>query len=239
MTTPPDPEALLVRAATDPTDDAAREAFTGALLEAQVVVLGEARAGGGFQPLVLGGPAGPVVAFFSSPEAAEVARGQSPEGVSLTAQVVTCRDFWSAALRNNAACVLNPWSPYVREFTTTEMSDLLAGVTPGTQQPAVAAPTQVEVGEPTTVPAGLLDALGAHARALGAVDTATLAWIRYPDGLQGYLLDISTDLPREQVVAGLELIAPLLGSATMDVSVTTPDVPGLATSVPAFYARTT
>lgn len=230
-------EQLLVAAASG--RPGASQDFERELLAATVHVAGWERADGSFSPLQIEGPEGPVLPLFTSEArvreswpyvTAGLGPGASYGDAHLRVREAPARTVLEGVLRSSHAGVLNPHSGYGKVLTMAEMSRLLGGVSV-----EIGAGTRLEVGAPARVPAGLPEALRAHLLALGPgqVATARLAWVRYPDGLSGYLLEVMTELPRERVLAGVDGLVPLLGNVTLDVLVVAPDRPSIAGDVAA------
>ena len=192
---------LLAAAAEDPDDVALADRFAAALLAAPVTVLGTDTDDGGFRPLWVDGPTGSGVAFFSSAAAAQPLLAR-PDLPPLSAREVDGRTFLAMAVQQGTPAVLDVGNPYGKHVTLPEMADLLAGVRPGTTARAQEPGRLVEVGPAHDLPPALVADLARSAAALD-VESATLAAVRYADGLRGLLLEVVTALPREQVVAGL------------------------------------
>lgn len=226
-------EELLLRAADHPGDPDAGPAFVAAFMDASVGVPGTAQ-DGGFTPLVveLPGRRRAGLAFSHARRGAEWGRqwmasqavqgGQPtmPEGFEVRG--TTGRDLMRQLVGHDLGLVLNPGSRHGKEFFVAEMSDLLAGVDPGTTHRVQQQGATVEVGVPAYVPDGLVEQLRDGFTALGGVETATLAWIRYEDGLQGYLLGLTTARPREEVLPVVEQAVDVLEGRTLDVTVGPP-----------------
>ncbi len=211
-------EELLVEAAEHPEDRAARERFTQALLESTVLVPGQDE-DDGFAPLSIPGDNGlPAVAFFTSAAPMELALSQLGIREVRVAEL-PCREFWTTSVRHNTGTTLNPLSPYGKPYPATEMSDLLHGVDEESIEREMRPGETYAVREPADVPAPVLPALREHLDRLSGVEAASLAWMTKPDGLEGYLLVVRTDLPDHDVVEGVEQVVPLLGGQTLDVLV--------------------
>lgn len=238
-------EVLLGRAATHPGDAEAGPAFVAAFMEASVGVPGTAE-DGGFTPLVIDLPghrrAG--VAFTHSVRGAEWGRqwmqAQTVLGVpaamppGFEVRGTTGRDLMRQLVGHDLGLVLNPGSRNGKEFFVAEMSDLLAGVDPGTTHRVQQQSASVEVGVPAHVPDGLVERLRDGLAGLGEVETATLAWIRYADGLQGYLLGVTTARSREAVLPVVEAAVGLLEGRTLDVTIGPPGATLLTAGVEPF-----
>jgi type III secretion system (T3SS) SseB-like protein len=229
-------DALLAEAASSGDPQATRR-FTDALLDATVGVLLATAPDGRVSPVSVSTHDVTAVPFFTTPDKAQDAvRGlDRPEVRDVP---IACRELFAEAVRNNATLALNPYSPVGKAFTVAEMSDLLAGIEPGTRTRVAAADTRLLVGEPAHVPPGLVEGLRDYLHGLGEVDSASLAWVQYPDGLQGYLLVVRTGLPRETVTAGINGPASNTDGRTIDVLVLAPGASDPASGVPPFYSRT-
>ncbi len=212
-------EELLVKAASA-TEAEDRDAFVHALLRSDVVIPGSMEEGD-FVPLILEFHNNPYVPFFTGEE-----RMRSFASVSGIASPVvfrmTCRELWASSLAHNCATVLNPGNPYGKEFLLPEMSDLLRGITPGTQRRTIQHEEQVSVGEPAVIPEGLLEVLQQRLGEAGNVGEARLLWIRYSDGLMGYFLEIVSLADQDSIISALHLNdipSELFNNTTLDVMV--------------------
>jgi hypothetical protein len=236
-------ERLLAAAATDP---AARPAFTAALLDAEVYVLGVIEG-----PVVDGGVTGegtslrlvgladgdgPVTPFFTSQQALT----RYLDGAAGTGEVdrrfvrLACRPFFE--MTRGSRLVLNPGSDHGKLFVPDEVEALLTGAEPGVTTEVLEADRQVLVGAAAHVPAELSDVLQ---RFLSErpVDAAHLGWIAHPDGHAGYLL-VVVAADRDAAMAGFGSLAigDVTGGETVDVIVLPPGSDdGLLRSVPRFY----
>ncbi len=228
-------EELLVEAVEHPDDRTARERFTTALLDSTVLVPGKDE-DDGFAPLSIPGENGlPAVAFFTSAAPMELALSQLGITETRVAEL-DCREFWTTSVRHNTATALNPLTPYGKPYPATEMSDILHGVDEHSLEREMQAGEQYAVRTPDDVPPAVHSALREHLGRLGSVKSAVLAWMTKPDGLQGYLLVVRTDLPAQDVVDGVEQVVPLLGGQTLDVLVQPlADTDDKAPGVEAFY----
>lgn len=233
---PADLDALLAEAASSGEAQAGRR-FTDALLASTVGVLLATGPDGRVSPVSVSTHEVTAVPFFTTPDKAQAAvRGLArPEVRDVP---IACRELFAEAVRNNATLALNPYSAVGKEFTVAEMSDLLAGVEPGTKTRHLSGGTTLLVGEPAYIAPGLIDGLRDYLHGLGGVDSAALAWVSYPDGLQGYLLVVRTTLPRETVNAGIDGPASRTEGRTIDVLVVRPGGDDTAANVPPFYSRT-
>ncbi|WP_375487407.1 SseB family protein [uncultured Jatrophihabitans sp.] len=231
MTT--DLDGLLAQAAVS-GDPAAARRFTDALLASTVGWLLAADPQGRQSPITVPTHGITAVPFFSTPDKAQDAlRTLARPG--LTEVPVACRDLFAQAVRNNAVTALNPFSQHGKSFTVPEMSDLLAGVDPASRTRVAGAGTTLLIGQPAYVAPGLVEGLTAYLEVLGGVDSASLAWVQYPDGLQGYLLAVRTALPRETVNAGINGPASRTEGRTLDVMVIAPGEHDPAAPVPPFF----
>lgn len=212
-------EQLLVAAAGSPEDEAAGRAFVSALLDGQLGVPGRATEGG-FSPEV-GEQGGRrfAVAFTHHARLERFLRTTGLDGSGLHTVGLLGRELFAHLVEANLSLLLNAGNGYGKEFTAPEMSDLLAGVAPGSRERVVPTATTLQVGEPAHVPAGLVDRLRAHIARVGGVDSAALAWVRYPDGLEGYLLEVAGPVQREDFLPGIDAAVGDLGERTLDVVV--------------------
>lgn len=232
-------EELLVRAADHPEDREAGPAFVAAFMDASLGVPGTSQ-DGGFTPLVteLSERRRAGLAFTHPVRGAYWGRqwtqtqGAMPPGFEVRG--TTGRDLMRQLVGHNLGLVLNPANRHGKEFLVAEMSDLLAGVDPGTTHRVQQQGSSVQVGEPAHVPDGLVERLTEGFTALGGVATAALAWVRYEDGLEGYLLGVTTSRPREEVLPVVETTVDLLGGHTLDVTIGEPGAPLLTAPVPPF-----
>ena len=71
----------------------------------------------------------------------------------------TGRELMRQLVGHNLGLVLNPANRHGKEFLVAEMSDLLAGVDPGTTHRVQQQGSSVQVGEPAHVPDGLVERL--------------------------------------------------------------------------------
>ncbi|KQT89130.1 hypothetical protein ASG49_15040 [Marmoricola sp. Leaf446] len=232
-------EQLLVHAAEHPGDREAGPAFVAAFMDASVGVPGTVQ-DGGFVPLVteLSERRRAGLAFTHPSRGAWWGRqwtqtqGEMPPGFEVRG--TTGRDLMRQLVGHNLGLVLNPANRHGKEFLVAEMSDLLAGVDPGTTHRVAQQGSSVEVGEPAYVPEGLVERLRDGFVALGGVATASLGWIRYEDGLQGYLLGVTTSRPRDEVLPVVERCVEVLEGRTLDVTVGPPGATLLTAHVPPF-----
>lgn len=231
-------EEMLVQAAEAPDDAAASARFTTAVLGASLGVPGVSEQGDQFAPLTIDDRSGrrfavaftQVARYRTFAAAMELAEGDydvhGVEGHALFAMLV----------RTNLPLLLNPHNDHGKEFTVPEMSDLLAGVGPGIRRRVVEQGTDIKVGTPSAVPEGLVERLTAYLSGLGGVERATLAWVEYPDGLQGYLLGIRSTRSREEILPGLGECVGDLGGRALDVTYAAPGEDLPTDSVEPFWA---
>ncbi|CAD5989766.1 enhanced serine sensitivity protein SseB C-terminal domain-containing protein [Agreia sp. COWG] len=163
-------ESLLVEASQD---RAAVPAFLTALLEATVFVSGVISDEGAadFSHLSTS-EGGSILPFYSSEERLRETIAAVP-GFEQRFVALPCRDLWQ--ITRGATLVLNPHSPYGKEFLPGEIGQLLDGEAVLTQR-IVDTDTEVFVGVPSHVPPGMTDALAelfAHHR---EVAEAVLGW---------------------------------------------------------------
>ena len=231
-------ERLLVAAADHPDDPDAGDAFAAALLTSTVGVAGTA-SDQGFAPLVRAYESGQYAVAFTHQLRWEQFVTTAPDLQEGSAQLmpIVVRDLFGHLVNGGLPLLLNPTNPYGKEFTVPEMSDRLQGIRPGTQERVVGHAQTVQVGAPAYVPEGLVDRLTAHLHSVGGVDTATLAWIRYPDGLQGYLLGIRGQVRREQVLTpAFNQVVGNLEGRTLDVMFADPGAGLVTDSVEPFLS---
>lgn len=229
-------EQALARAADAPDDVAASDEFLAQFLESTVGVPGVADTEG-FTPLIRRYlDRSHAVAFTHRVRWERFAATADDLDVSTTqARPTTARELLSQLVQANIPLLLNPANGYGKEFTVPEMSDLLAGIRPGSQERLVQQEQQIAVGVPAHVPEGLIERLTDHLRRLGGVSSATLAWVRYADGLQGYLLGIRGTVAREEVLgADFTQVVGDLDGRTLDVMFGGPDTALPTDSVPPF-----
>ena len=232
-------ETLLLHAAEHPDDRGAGPAFVAAFMDASVGVPGTAQ-DGGFVPLVteLSEQRRAGLAFTHPTRGAFWGRqwtqdqGAMPPGFEVRG--TTGRELMRQLVGHNLGLVLNPGNRYGKEFFVAEMSDLLAGVDPGTTHRVSQQGTSVQVGEPAYVPDGLVERLRDGFTEIGGVATATLAWIRYEDGMQGYLLGVTTARSREDVLPVVESAVGQLEGRTLDVTIGPPGADLITATVAPF-----
>lgn len=236
----PDLEDRLAAAATDPTQI---PDFLTALLDAQVLVSGEmlsrpdvANSGSAvFAPLSRSDGTS-VQPFFTSEARLQETLRAIP-GYESRYLAMRCRDLWE--MTRGATLVLNPHSAYGKEFVPAEIAQLLDG-SAAMSTHVVKEATQVMVGRPANIPAGMEDSLRGLFERASAVEEAYLGWKVTPDtGDQSYLLvivgaqsvrtDISDELGRALVVFSQ--------AHPVDVIFTAPGQDHLLTTIEPFYVR--
>lgn len=245
-------ERLLVTAALDPDDEAAGQRLAAAILEEMIGVPGhvdpevEAAAGGetggdtgrsGFTPMILTDRAGQQMACaFTTPSRfAAFGRAVGEQNVGdLEIRGTTGRELFSRLVESNIPLVLNPHNGFGKHFHVAEMSDRLAGHEPAARERVITHRTELLVGQPAHVPAGLVERLTAYLSGLGGIERATLVWVQYPDGLQAYLLGLRTSLSREQVLPGIEGVIGDLDGRVLDVALAAPGEPLVTDDQPPF-----
>lgn len=233
-------ERLLLAAADDPAE---RPAFSRALLDAEVYVLGAldrptvagaAQSGTSMNAVTWADEDGPITPFFTSEAALQrtlAARpGTDPRFLRLTTQ-----DLF--LMMKGQRLVLNPDGPGGKIYLPGEVEALLAGGEPGLEPQAVPAGREVLVGEPANVPPEL-PAVLSRFFTQRPVEAAHLGWIVQPNGERGYLLAIVTT-DREAAMDGFGTIqiGDNLGDETLDVMFAPPGEDHLLSSVPPFYTR--
>src|SRR3954447_8198396 len=224
-------------------DAAARPAFTAALLDSEIYVLGTfdgtivegvAQAGGSMRPLTVTDDDGELTPFFSSEAALQRFVASSPDTDPQHVQL-SCRSLFSMARASRL--VLNPSSPYGKAFVPEEIEALLTGQEPGLTTEVVDADRNVLVGAPAHLPPELPAVLSRFFAQRPVVEAAHLGWIAHPDGHSGYLLVVVAS-DAEQAMAGFGSVAigDVTGGATLESMVVPPgsDSPFLATA-PRFY----
>jgi SseB protein N-terminal domain len=214
-------EELLVAAANAPDDAAASARFTVAVLGAWVGVPGlTGDQPDEFTPLTITDRDDRrfAVAFTQSARYDTFAEAMEFTEDQFQVHGVEGRALFGMLVRNNLPLLLNPHNDYGKEFAVAEMSDLLAGVGQGVTRRIIEQDTTLGVGTPSAVPEGLVERLSAYLTGLGGVETATLAWVTYPDGLQGYLLGIRSTRTREEILPGIGAAVGDLQGRALDVT---------------------
>ena len=235
-------ERLLLAAASDPAE---RPAFTRALLDSDVYVLGYvegdvsttgvAGAGSSMRILAIGDEVGPITPFFTSEAAVQQLVAARP-GTDPRFVRFGCRALFD--MTSGSRLVLNPGSPYGKIFEPNEVDALITGREPGLQREVLAAARQVLVGQAAHVPAEL-PAVLSRFLVQRPVEAAHLGWIGHPDGHTGFLLVVLAD-DGEAAMQGFGSVAigEVTNGETLDVMVApTGSTTHLLADVPAFYQR--
>lgn len=108
---------------------------------------------------------------------------------------------------------------------------------PGAAMAPQPGPGPIVLGPPRYVVPGLLERLAHYFDWLGAIDEAVLLWCRWPNGGEGYLLKIRTQLPPPQVLAQINQPIGDLQGHYLDVQVDGWHLPPWQDGVPPFYVR--
>jgi len=235
-------ERLLQAAATDP---AARPAFTHALLDSVVYVLGTydgelvdgvVRSGGSLQIVMIDEHEDYLMPFFTSEEAMRRYLAKHPETDARHVRV-TCRELFERS--RGMRLVINPDSPYGKFFVAEEVDALLLGDEPGVTREVLQADQQVLVGAAAHVPPELPAVLTRFLAQRPTVEAAHLGWIVHPDGRSGYLLVVvASDGDHAMEGFGSVNIGELTDGKTLDVVVVPPDPDNsLLLTAPRFYLR--
>jgi hypothetical protein len=233
-------ESALVDSASDPADRARYHRFTGLLLAGTVGVPGQVVDGSFAPDLRVHGERRYAVAFTHPARFDSYARGADLRvgpGSGVEVRSIPVRELWGQLVSHNLPLLLNPLNGYGKEFTVAEMSDLLQGQDPVRRERVVAEATTVMVGAPAVVPPGLTDRLTAYFDSVGDVRSATLAWIRYPDGMEGYVLGVRGSAGRERLLPGFDSVVGDLAGRTLDVAIAGESEPLVTDPVGAFYVR--
>lgn len=236
-------ERLLLTAAGDPAE---RPAFTRALLDSDVYVLGHVEgevatsgvvgAGTSMRIAAVSDDVGRITPFFTSEDALqrliETRPGTDPRFVRLS-----CRALFE--ITSGTRLVLNPGSPYGKVFVPDEVDALVAGREPGMQREVLQAERQVFVGQAAHVPAELLDVLSRFLVQRPAVEAAHLGWMAHPDGHTGFLLVVLADDHQAAMDGfGSVAIGEVTNGETLDVMVAPAgSTTHLLADVPPFYRR--
>lgn len=239
---PAELERLLAAAASDPAE---RPAFTQALLESEVYVLGTmdpppvkgvANVNSTARLVALADADGQVTPFFTSERMLEA---------TLLAHPGTDRHFLRLACRSllqmtrGSRLVLNPNGPHCKVFLPDEVEALLRGNEPGMERRVLEQQAQVLVGAPAHVPPDLPATLSRFFAQRPVVHAARLGWIAHGDGHAGYLM-VVTASDRESAMAGFGSLQ--IGESTeghtLDVLVVPPTDEGhLLSAIEPFYVR--
>lgn len=108
---------------------------------------------------------------------------------------------------------------------------------PPPQQPPPPPSGPLPLGPPQYVVPGLYERLAHYFDWLGAVDEAALIWCRWPNGGEGYLLTIRTQLPPPRVLAHINQPIGDLQGQYLDIRVDGWQAPPWTEGVRPFYAR--
>jgi len=240
-------ERLLAAAAQDPVQ---RPAFSAALLDSQVYVLGYldgdegngagaavAQAGTSVRLLALSDQEGSITPFFTSERMLEQTLAAMP-GTDHRFLRLGCRNLFE--MTGGSRLVLNPHSDYGKVFLPDEVGDLVAGGQPGVETEVLEAEREIMVGAPAhAVPPGLPAVLARFFAQRPVVQSAYLGWIAHPDGQTGYLMIVvAPDHDQAMDGFGTLQISELTEGHTLDVIVVAPNAPNyLADAVAPFYVR--
>ena len=235
-------ERLLAAAAVDPAE---RPAFSSALLASEVYVLGtvdgdivDGVVPAGAKLNLRGGndASGPYTAFYTSEDTLSLTLSRHPEADRRFVRL-NLRTFLEVA--QGSRLLLNPDSPYGKEFLPDEIAALIEGREPGLTTEVVKEQTAVQIGAAAHVPPELPAVLARFLIQRPVVEAAHLGWIAHGDGHQGYLL-VVVSKDRDQAMAGFGAIniAEVTNGATLDVVVVAPNSKdGFVTGVPRFFQR--
>lgn len=240
MILPEQLERLLAAAALDPAE---RPAFTRALLDSSVLVLGSAAHNpeGGESGMVISinrlrDEDGLVAPFFTSEQMLRATLDAVPD-VDPSVIKMRCRYFFEIARASRT--VLNPHGPHSKLFAPDEAEAYVEDREPGLRTVVLDSDRAVLVGSPSEVPPDLPAVLARYLVQRPVVEAAHLGWIIHPDGHAGYLLVVAAG-DRDQVLRGFGSIA--IGEVTnghsLDVIVHPPgDESHPLSSVAPFYRR--
>jgi hypothetical protein len=182
-----DLEQKLMLAANDP---ASRPDFYKVLMDSQVFVIGFTDAGGeGVTTLPTGAKVSieswekndgtKITPFFSSLDTLQRALKKESKYVSLPA-----RSFFE--LTKGASLVLNPASPYGKEFYPNEVQALLdTGMNHVAQSRIVQKETKVLLGQPASYPTEMVSALASFLAKRSAIKAAYLCQMHDPSSSEG------------------------------------------------------
>jgi hypothetical protein len=234
-------ERLLADASLDPAE---RPAFTHALLESTVFVLGSAvhdpRDDDGHGMIIsihrLRDEDGLVAPFFTSEAMLQATLDAVPE-VERPHIKMRCRYFFEVA--RSSRSVLNPHGPHSKIFSPEEVEAHLEGREPGLRSMTLASDREVLVGNPARVPPDLPAVLARYLVQRPVVEAAHLGWIVHPDGHAGYLLVVAAG-DRDEVLRGFGSmgIGEITAGHSLDVIVHPPgDDNHVLSSVAPFYRR--
>jgi hypothetical protein len=234
-------ERLLVAAAGDPAE---RPAFSKALIDSDVYVLGlvdgeivdgVVPAGASVRLWSIADDQGSITPFFTSErkmdETLATHPGADPRYIRLR-----CRNLFE--LTAGTRLVLNPGSPYGKIFVPAETAALADGRQPGMQTEVIKEERHVLVGAAAHIPPELPAVLSRYLVQRPVVAAAHLGWIAHPDGHTGYFMIVeATD--REQALDGFGSlnIGEVTNDQTLDVRVVPPGSHHALSAIPAFYRR--
>ncbi|MCS5714267.1 enhanced serine sensitivity protein SseB C-terminal domain-containing protein [Herbiconiux sp. CPCC 205716] len=226
-------EQLLQSAATD---RAAAPAFVEALLRSTVIVPGRASGDRTVQLADLLGADGRSVQPFYTSEGRLRETLEAVPGFERSFLAMPCRALWE--MTRGATLVLNPHSPYGKEFLPGEIGQLLDGEAALTPRVA-AAGERVMVGEPAQVPPGMTAALAELFAGHPDVSEAVLGWTVTPPNDASYLLVIvGPESLRSSLGAPLaRALATFSAAAPVDVLYSPPGARHLLHGVTPFYRR--
>ena len=207
-----DLEQLLLTAAQDA---AAEPAFTAALLDAEVWVLGEVE-GDQIALSTWEDADGPLVPFLTSEDMVQASLATDPQMPS-DVLVLPCRELWQMV--SPTRLVLNPNGPVARVYLAAEVAALLAGIDPRTGTEVSYDGLDLEVSEVGADAAGLTAELVRFFGTRPDIRAAHLAWVSASDGHAGYLLFVVTSEPERALVGLQDLdLQHLLAGETFDVT---------------------
>lgn len=227
-----DLELLLLAAA----DDGEQEpAFTAALLESEVIVLGEIE----LDQIAIatwGDEDGDIVPFFTSEDMVQASADQMP-GLGSEAFTLQCRELWQFTA--GSRLVLNPHGPVARLYSPVEVAALLAGVDPRSGTQVSYDDVDLEVSVPDPEPTALMTALRGLFADRPMVEAAHLGWVRRSDGAENYLMFVLCGDP-DGALSGLQDLdlETLLEGRALDVTAIPSGISDhLLQDVPPFYVR--
>jgi hypothetical protein len=234
-------ERLLAAAALDPAE---RPAFTRALIESSVLVLGAAvhdPHSADEQGMVINinrlrDGDGLVAPFFTSERMLRATLDAVPR-IDRAFMKMRCRYFFEVA--RSSRSVLNPHGLHSKLFTPDEAEAYIESREPGMRTVVIDSDREVLVGSPARVPPDLPAVLARYLVQRPVVEAAHLGWIVHPDGHAGYLLVVAAG-DRDQVLQGFGSVAigEVTGGHSLDVIVHPPgDDNHVLSSVAPFYRR--
>lgn len=240
-------EIALRRAADEPS---ARPEFYQLLVESNVFILGQSDSGGEGDTTI---PAGtklsivnwqredgsPVIPFFTSLPALQRAIEEEQPYVALPARALF-------EITQGAGLVLNPRSPYGKEFYPQEISAILStGTNHVPERRVVQKETKVLLGQPKDYPSEMVSAITLLLAKHPSVKAAYLALMSQPDATpaQSLVVGIEGDGPLEEVIRQVGSVAADTRPSELPVDLTQvrPGEPGLSeyllNSTKPFYER--